>query len=535
MSSQSALSAVLGVLVFAALAAAARGQEGALVEPFEWNDLLTTWRHVANEQVMFPLDMRDIPVRIGPHRQLFLDNYLIAEAKHVTREINRPTRFKGNPILVPIRRAGKVRRATNAVAPDHIMQFDTAPRFRMWYQSYRDWHEWTDGRQIRFATSYAVSDDGVRWRRPKLGLFDIPGSRLENIVLPCGPMQGVFYEPDEPDPQKRFKALVPVETRKKGQRTPAIPVGFYLYTSPDGIRWTGDLSSPVIPTPSGRGYVFPVVSIGDTTRFWRDPLRKKYVGDVKFVIPGKLRCRGTMESDDLIHWSRATPTFLGRRGDNQIYGHAGFAYQGMYVGMRWVYVPKRGRHHSSYVELDCSRDGRIWTRVGEGQPFMAFNPKRDTWDGGKMRPVAMLEVGDELWIYYLGKPTDVEMSNPSFPKSQRVENSVGLAKLPRDRFVSIRAGRDKGILLTRPLDFQGGALHVNADIAADGEIRVALVSRKGRVLRGYAAKACGPVKGNRLDIPVSWSGAPDLAKLRNSQVRLRFELRNAKLYSFRID
>jgi hypothetical protein len=256
---------------------------------------------------------------------------------------------------------------------------------------------------------------------------------------------------------------------------------------------------------------------------------------VKFVIPGKLRCRGIMESDDLVHWSRATPTFLARSENNQIYGHLTFVYQGMYVGMRWVYVPERSKHHSTYVELDCSRDGRIWTRVGAGQPFMAFNPKRDTWDAGKMRPVAMLEVSDEIWIYYLGKPTDLETSNPNFPTSQRVENSIGLAKLPRDGFVSINGGPAGGMLLTRPMAFAGRKLHVNAHVARGGELTVAVLDYRGAPEPGYRHEDCLPVKANGIDLPVSWRGKTDLAEMAGSDVRLQFRLRNAKLFSFWIE
>jgi hypothetical protein len=60
----------------------ANGPEGSLpAEPFDMEELRTTWRNLANEQVMFPLDMKDMPAKIGKERQLFLDNYLIAEAQ----------------------------------------------------------------------------------------------------------------------------------------------------------------------------------------------------------------------------------------------------------------------------------------------------------------------------------------------------------------------------------------------------------------------------------------------------------------------
>ena len=63
----------------------------------------------------------------------------------------------------------------------------------------------------RKGTSYAVSEDGVHWERPDLGVHDIPTCPTRNIVMPYGHMSGLFYEPWEPDPDRRFKAMVEVD------------------------------------------------------------------------------------------------------------------------------------------------------------------------------------------------------------------------------------------------------------------------------------------------------------------------------------
>ncbi len=511
-----------GAILISSLVSQAAGTEGPLTESYDQNELHITWRNMANEQVMYPLQMKEIPVKIGTERQLFLDNYLIAEAENVTLQVREPQRFEGNPVLRP------PKAKFNHAVVQQVLQFEKPPRFRMWYCSWDNWHTLESGQEVRFATSYATSDDGIHWKKPALDLYKIAGLDERNVVIPYGLMHGLFYEPDEPDPEKRFKALVCVEGRN-----PVIPEGYYLHTSPDGIHWKGDLSRYLIPSLTG--YDVPQSGIGDTTRFWWDPLRKKYIGDVKFVLPGKLRCRGIMESDDLVHWTRPHPTFFARAADAQIYGHFGFVYQGMYVGTRWIFLPKYSGRHSSYVELDCSRDGLVWTRVGAGQPFMGFNPKHDTWDASIVRPISMLEVGNEVWIYYFAAPTEREINNPKYPKSLPVEWSAGLAKLPRDRFASINGGEKTGALVTRPLDFQGQTLHVNADVSKDGELRVAVLKRDGTPILGYDNKDCAPLKGNSIDMPVSWQDKSKLEDLTNSAVRFRFWLRNAKLFSFWIE
>jgi len=517
------LSLVMACLGFVPAAHGAGPKGGPLHEPFDPKNVITTWRNLSNERVMFPLDMANIAVKIGPQRQLFLDNYLIAKAKGVTRQVHRPKRYEGNPVLMPLKKT------RNHAVVLQVLQFKQSPRFRMWYWSWDGWQTLPSGQEARQGTSYATSEDGIHWVKPDLNLHKIKGLEEPNMVFPHGMAQGVFHDPDDPDPQKRFKALVSMERKK-----PTVREGYYLHTSPDGIRWTGDVNRCIIPNLASTYYV-PQSGIGDTTRFWRDPIRKKYIADVKFVIYGKMRCRGMMESDDLVHWSRARPTLLARAGDAQIYGHFGFAYQGMYIGTRWIFLPKYSRRHSSYVELDCSRDGYVWTRVGAGQPFMAFNPKHDTWDASIVRPISLLEVDDEIWIYYFAAPTEIEGKNPKYPKSAPIEWSAGLAKLPRDRFVSINGGATDGKLLTRPLGFTGRKLHINADVAAGGKLTVAVLDYRGAQLPGYRHQDCRPVQGDGIDLPVSWKGKADLAGLANRDVRFQFRLRNAKLFSFWIE
>ncbi len=190
---------VVVALVFLMMANAA-GQEpegGPLIEPLDQDHVRITWRNLANEQVMFPLEMKDMPVKIGRERQLFLDNYLVAESQNVTRQVQRPKRYQNNPVL-----AAAKAKFNHAIA-QHVLQFDEAPRFRMWYSSWDEWQTLPTGQQIRFATSYATSNDGMHWERPNLDLHTVKGlAGPNNVVFPYGMAQGIFYHPDEPDAEK---------------------------------------------------------------------------------------------------------------------------------------------------------------------------------------------------------------------------------------------------------------------------------------------------------------------------------------------
>ena len=535
----------LSVLTCACVSHAAGGPLWEDVDPA---GLAGTWKQLANERVMYPMEMENIAVKIGGERQLFVDNYLIATTEKITRQVHQPRRYEGNPVLLAAPREW--------VFVHHVMQSDESPRFRMWYWSMPAFYEWKGDKRIRNGTGYAVSEDGIHWERPELDLYR-PVQRhsnggikgpfpMKNIVMPYGMMDGLFYEPWETNPNKRYKAIVGMEALKTDEdgrmlQEPAIPSGWYLHWSPDGIHWQADLSHPVLVAAAG--YVFPIKGLGDTSTFWWDSIRKKYMGDAKLLLPGPVRrCRGFLESDDLIHWTRPRPAFYGRRADHQIYGHNGFVYEGMYLGFRWIYdrsyMDFDKTVHAIGVELDCSRDGQRWTRVGAGQPFMALNPKRDTWDADEMKPIEPLVVGDELWIYYASRPSPAVFANifaeKKGPRVQRQDvYSTGLAKLRLDGFASLNGGEETGTVVTRPLTFKGKTLHINADVADGGEIIVGFRTRDGKkAVDGFVVENCAPLTGDSIDMTASWNSGEDISKLSGSFSRLEFKLRNAKIYSF---
>ena len=59
--------------------------------------------------------------------------------------------------------------------------------------------------------------------------------------------------------------------------------------------------------------------------------------------------------------------------------------------------------------------------------------------------------------------------------------------------------------------------------------------RDGRVLPGYEAANCSPLMGTDIYQKVSWEGGRDLSAVAGREIRLRFVLGNAKLYSFKLE
>lgn len=116
------------------------------------------------------------------------------------------------------------------------------------------------------------------------------------------------------------------------------------------------------------------------------------------------------------------------------------------------------------------------------------------------------------------------------------ENAEGVAvvydrcaTLRRDGFVSMRAGKTPGQVLTRVLKWPAGRrLHVNVD-ARKGQLRVAVLGDDAQPLAGFEQSRV--VSGDHTDVAIQWAGA-DGKSPSSRLVQLRFELTDADLYSY---
>jgi hypothetical protein len=105
----------------------------------------------------------------------------------------------------------------------------------MWYLGQGDDNEWFE------RVCLATSRDGIHWEKPKLGLVEYKGNKNNNLVdLNQGShhVQAcvVFYEPDEPDPQRRFKMAFECDKYDKV---------FAVAYSADGLTWHESPNNPV--------------------------------------------------------------------------------------------------------------------------------------------------------------------------------------------------------------------------------------------------------------------------------------------------
>jgi len=235
--------------------------------------------------------------------------------------------------------------------------------------------------------------------------------------------------------------------------------------------------------------------------------------------------------------------------DTQMYEHQTYPYESMWIGQLRVmhgrkgFIPKppirdvRPGFKQVVVELTAGRDGRNWTRVCPGQRFLPLGGK-DSWDADYLNlwPGKPLLIGDELWFYYHGAIRRERLAALGRTNSFANDDMhIGLATLRRDGFVSLNAADTPGMVVTRPLTFEPGALHVNAEIADGGYLKAELRDAAGTVFKPYSLTDCKPVTGDVMKATVKWAGASELKRPQDQSLRLVFQLKNAKLYSFWIE
>ena len=492
--------------------------------------------------------------RIGRERQLFVDDLLVAETEGLHRTLHQPAKHPANPVL----------KADHPLEEDFVCLHGTvlfdeqAGLFKAWYL--------TGG-----GVGYAVSEDGLAWRKPTTGVFpglDIPPNIVYRGVYPerfggtgwkvdgCA----VVIDPADADPSRRYKMLtfevlmIPEERRKDPYRT----YGHFAVYSPDGVHWSVDPEPVISPRED------PEMSDAHTCAY--DPLRRRFVAYTKKhkLCPRglgdqdtMLRVRGVAFSDDFRTWTKPVPCLIPDDHDPRdvhFYRMSGWVYEGMVLGEVEIYYSDHRRKEKALmrdVQLVSSRDGELWWRAGERRTYIPCGPQ-GAWDG-KLLDVntgGPILVGDELWVYYGGRSYPHNRHPRFFPGDWPRTAAIGLGTLRRDGFVSYDAAAD-GTLLTKPIQFEAARrLHLNVNAAA-GHVGVEIlrafeypdVSEREKVWKYAGREACPdftstetiPITGDHLDATVAWARGEDLSAFAGQWIALRFHLRQAKLYSFWLD
>ena len=179
-----------------------------------------------------------------------------------------------------------------------------------------------------------------------------------------------------------------------------------------------------------------------------------------------------------------------------------------------------------------------WSRQAKAATFLPYGKMNKDWDWGYITPYYTPEpiiVNDQIHFFYSGSNAKhwwTWTGDPpkKDPNAKPPTKGVGLATLRRDGFVSINADEKGGTMTTRALLFLGDGLVLNAD-AKGGQITVEALDADGKPIPGFGLEASQPLTTDSIRHSLAWKGHKDLHQLQGKPIRLRFHMKNARMFS----
>lgn len=484
-------------------------------------------------------------IDIGSRRELFVDRHLIERLDGARLQLHRPQ---------PQETVVVHDQPWEGTGCGYHSIFSDGDLYRMYYKA---WHlEVTpDKLTIRpqLFCCYAESDDGVRWRKPKLGLHEFNGSSQNNIVMvstdigqaTSDPGHCAVFKDQNPDaaPDARYKAII----RSKA------PHGLLAFKSSDGLHWTPMSDRPVI---THGAFDSQNLAFWDATRqeyraYWR--YFTKGVTDGDQWKPSGVRAIRTATSKDFLNWADEMDLSYLDSPTEQLYTnqikpyhrapHLLIGFPTRYVDRGWS-ESMRALPEPELRQWRARSQQRYGTALTEGLLMSSRDGvKFHRWNEAFLRPGIERQGAWHYGQQYIAwHVVETASSLPGAPNELSLYASEGYwhgmgSKLRRytlrlDGFTSLSAGWKGGRMLTRPLVFAGERLRINFATSAAGSLRIEIQDEAGKPIEGLALTDCPEMFGDSVARDVHWNSGAELSALAGRPVRLLFELKDADLYSF---
>jgi hypothetical protein len=514
--------ASLAALLFVLLARGGPSRAGALPRPGAGAARVPVHGGAAAavpESTLFAFDSVSVPF----WQNLFLT--MQTAKKHpsnpvVRREKGRPDEYKAEYYGTVIRHDGKL---------------------KMWYTAVDDegGRAYVErGSIFGWRPAYAESQDGIHWTKPALGLVEYRGDRRNNLVqidppeLMGGPL-AVLYEPEDPDPNRRFKMLM---TTRAGAGPSRFWTSVPLF-SPDGLRWRAPLRRRMTDYSLDAQDLFLPAEMFEQMGLYRwggmyhltgqqgSPRSRTWLRDGQ---PSG-RVMTIYRSPDLIHWSETKSLAFVRWGyrsapsaeAEEAHMPATVWHRGnVLLGVYGLFHGSPGATvHPLDLGLLVSNDGVAFREAVPDHVLLPQGAAGAFDSGGVIQGQGFENIGDETLFWYGGWDGDVRRAD--------VHTEVGLATLRRDGFgaLSPKEPDQPASLLTALLTLDGpGKIWVNADgLSPQAQLRVELVDELERPLGRYSGSESLPLERSGVRLPVSWKSGGAEVRPGRFRIRVRFE------------
>ena len=472
-------------------------------------------------------------------REMFWDSYLVDEEKSTAlKRLNQPV-FK--------KCCFSFDKGLELDSISNLCMVKDDKGYKMYYSP---WNSKTG----EIGLAVIESEDGINWTRPDLNICDCPElSGCNNLIIKkCVMGYFVFYDTNPACPKdEKYKAI--------GTVHPAPPqkAGLWCLTSPDGYHfrqshllteygrfdslntahWDGsryacyfrDFHNTTIPDNID-GTEAPEKLGGLTTEQWHSGIR-----DVRVMF-----------SDDFKNWTKPERIEFYDGLDYALYTNGVTVYDRaphILVGFPTRYFEKkewteneeqiassklkkesmqRLEKRAGLAINDCifmhSRDGKNWSRFNEAFICSGYENEQN-WVYGDCYPAyGLIDSGKEN--YYI--------LQHSCHRSFGMAKPLNLYEIRKDGFACYMADDKERVIVTNPLTFTGKDLHINFSSSAFGYIYVDVLDENGEP---HADKKSFEIYGDTIDRRICFEDGSDFSEFAGRPVRIRFRLRDAKLYS----
>jgi hypothetical protein len=481
-------------------------------------DLAHPIPNAPKEAVLFPFDTYAIPFRKGLEMTLLRSEH--------TRAPYNPVIVRGNPGAPDSARIGYY---------GTVIEKDG--RFHMWYIGDGDKDHVDQEKSTAYLhLCYATSDDGFHWTKPNLGLVDHHGSKENNLVQTnidsiyraCT----VLYEPDDPDPDRRFKLF----WEGNGQYS-------HVAFSKDGLVWNPSKANPVSSVPFEQSGIVH----RDGMYYVAGQVPEDFGGSTHRLVVEML-------SPDFEHWTDPVgwafrrdplpPRNVYWRFNNGPQAHlgAGFWDRGnVLIGLygQWDGDPTDidRRYMKMNLGMIITHDGLHFT---EPTPdFKMINSDEENWSLESMGSPPRLSQGqgfvnhgEQTMTYFghWGKDGNKEIRVAVWARDRLGQYAVNRKPI-EGQYPATRPAIDEPdptqklpYLMSCPIVLPegGGQVFLNCgNLSKHSDLRVAVVDRNFKPVEGYSLGDCEPVQSDGFKVPVRWKQGDRLRA--KGPVRLRIQ------------
>ncbi|GEO22787.1 hypothetical protein CQA01_33210 [Cyclobacterium qasimii] len=454
---------------------------------------------------------------IGSNRELFVDEYLIADLNGAKLKMHEPI-DEGAVI--------KFEKPWEGAFSAYFTVIKDGDTYRAYYRGVPE--AGSDGNDGE-VTCYAESKDGINWTKPNLNQYTIKGVKKNNVILAnAAPVTHNFSPFLDSNPQaknaERYKALGGTKDS-----------GLVAYVSSDGKEWK-KLQEQAVFTKGvfdSQNVVFWSISEGQYVCYFRTWTGDGYSG---------FRSVGRTTSKDFVNWSEPVQMSFGNRPYEHLYTQQTSPYYRapqIYLAIGARFMPNRKVVNDEEAKKlgvnpkyynDCS-DAILMSSRGGGAYQRQF-----------MESFIKPGIGLQNWVSRSNYPAlnivqtgETEMS--IYVNQDYAQPTAHLRRysMRLDGFASLSAGYDGGEMTTKPFVFEGDVLELNYATSAAGEILVELLDEDGNKLPGYSLEECQPIIGNEISRTVYWNKSNDLSKLAGKAIKMRIYLKDADVFSFKFN